>query len=205
MKHGSCAASNSTENEPQYQMSVFVALRRASQFSLRRIVFSVCLTLAAKLSVAAEGASIHPGFANLPDGVADRGELLLGELNCAACHQADATIKARLASKQAPVLGQEAITPQYLRKFLLDPQSEKSGNTMPDLLHGMEATDRKAAVDALVHFLVSAMNASNAPAVAADEFKIQQGRLLYHQIGCVACHAPQEPASILQSKAAADA
>ncbi|HMC27116.1 MAG TPA: PA14 domain-containing protein, partial [Verrucomicrobiae bacterium] len=139
----------------------------------------------------------------MPDSIADRGELLLGELNCIACHQADAATKARLAPKQAPVLGQEAITPQYLRKFLADPQSEKPGSAMPDLLHGMDAAERTAAEDSLVHFLISQMNASNSPAVAADEFKIQQGRLLYQQIGCVACHAPQESPSILQSKAPA--
>src|SRR5436305_10581380 len=201
MKHGSCAASNSSENDPRYQMIVSAPFRRASGFFLRHVAFSICVTVIANFPLcAAEAASIHPGFSNLPDSIVDGGELLLGELNCVACHQADATIKRRLASKQAPVLGQEAITPQYLRKFLSNPQSVKPGSTMPDLLHGMEAPDRTSAADALTHFLISAINVSNAPAVAADEFKIQQGRLLYHQVGCVACHAPQEPPSILQSK-----
>src|SRR5207253_3334779 len=57
------------------------------------------------------------------DGV-DSGEILLGELNCVACHQAGEAIKARLASKKPPLLGDVGAraTPQYLRAFLSNPQ-----------------------------------------------------------------------------------
>src|SRR5215510_9900071 len=49
----------------------------------------------------------------------DSGEILLGELNCLACHAATDPIKARLASKEPPFLGEAGsrITPQYLRAF----------------------------------------------------------------------------------------
>jgi len=69
----------------------------------------------------------------------DTGQLLLGELNCVGCHQADAAVRARLTSRQPPLLMDTAlrITSQYLRAFLADPQSEKPGTTMPELLHGM--------------------------------------------------------------------
>src|SRR5258706_4089167 len=159
------------------------------------------LLMAGSDALAAEPREIHPGFARVPDELVDPGDLLLGELNCVACHQAEAAVRARLASRQAPALGQPAfaLTPQYLRKFLSDPETVKPRTTMPDLLHALEPAERAANVDALVHFLTSASSITNLP-VAADEFKIQQGRLLYHQIGCVACHAPQEPPTILQGK-----
>src|SRR5438105_3231798 len=128
----------SSENDARYQMIVSVPFRRASRFLLRCVAFSICVAVIWSIRVCAAEAFIHPGFSNLPDSIADRGELLLGELNCIACHQTDAATKARLAPKQAPVLSQEAITPQYLGKFLLNPQSEKPGSAMPDLLHGMD-------------------------------------------------------------------
>src|SRR5260221_462312 len=67
------------------------------------------------------------------------GELLLGELNCIACHQASDPVKARLLSKDSPRLGEAGlrITPQYLRALLANPGAEKPRTTMPDLLPGM--------------------------------------------------------------------
>ena len=165
--------------------------------------FSVCcLWLLAGFCGVAQ-AAVQPGFAEVSNsklvGV-DHGELLISELNCVACHQVEAPVKARLASRQAPVLDQgPALTPQYLRRLLSDPQSAKSGTTMPDCLNETDSTKRAAAVDDLVHFLVSTLNWANSTPVAADQFKIQQGRLLYHQVGCVACHAPQESAAAIRN------
>jgi len=152
-------------------------------------------------SLQAQTAGVNPGTSTVAIPRIDPGELLLIELNCAACHSADARIKAR--SRTSPRLGETGmrITPQYLRAFLTNPQGEKPGTPMPDLLHGLSAPEKSETVDALVHFLVS-QNPTNSPAPAgADVFKIQQGRLLYHQVGCVACHAPQETVTALQSKA----
>lgn len=136
----------------------------------------------------------------------DPGERLLGELNCVACHSGDAAVNARLVSKQAPLLGDAGarMTPQFLRAFLNDPQREKPGTTMPDLLHGMDEKEKAAAGDALVHFLVSHGGDKIPVAAAADEFRIRQGRLLYHEIGCVACHGPQEPLASIRARAASN-
>src|SRR3954462_5332201 len=151
------------------------------------------------ISVAAEKPAIHPSYSAVRSQSTDEGELLLAELNCLACHDADAVTKKRVASKQGPVLGQQGIplTSQFIRKWLTDPQASKPGSTMPDLLHGLGSAERTSTIDSLVHFLVSEIKRTNGAPVAADEFKIQQGRLLYHQIGCVACHAPQEPTSVI--------
>ena len=124
----------------------------------------------------------------------DRGELLLGELNCVACHAAPAAVKARLSSKAAPLLGPGgvALTPQWLRAYLRDPHGAQPGTTMPDLLHGLPPADKEAAVEALTHYLVSLQGPAPALTVEYDAAVEAQGRALYHTVGCVACHAPQE-------------
>lgn len=162
----------------------------------------IAIFLIVQSATAAEFKGIHTGFARVPAELLDQGELLLGELNCVACHEADAAVKKRLASKQAPLLGAEGVTltAQFIRRWLANPDAVKPGNTMPDLLHELDQDEQKTAIEALVHFLVSETKATNTAPIAADEFKIQQGRFLYHQIGCVACHAPQEPALAILSK-----
>ena len=70
--------------------------------------------------------------------------MLIGELNCAACHDAAPPVKARLASRQAPILGENGwrITPQWLRAYLDNPQAVKPGTVMPDALHGCRPRKR---------------------------------------------------------------
>src|SRR5207237_6630570 len=108
----------------------------------------------------------------------------------------------RLSSRQSPRLGEAGLrlTPQYLRAFLGDPFAAKPGTTMPDLLNGLKEPAKAEAVDCLVHLLVSLNNGAASNAVSANPIQNLQGRLLYHQVGCVACHAPQEAALALNGK-----
>jgi mono/diheme cytochrome c family protein len=181
--------------------------------------FPPCIVACLRRSVAlafAAGLAFAPAPAraqNQPTGVilglvpqtvagVDAGELLLAELNCVACHNATAPVKNRLASKRPPTLGEGGIriTPQYLRDFLANPHGDKPGTTMPDLMHGLSAAEKSEAVEALTHFLTSVMPASAAPAQAGDLVVVQRGRQLFHSVGCVACHAPQESAAAVTGK-----
>src|SRR3569833_1427398 len=67
---------------------------------------------------------IGPALASAPD--VSAGEVLISELNCAACHRAPNDGVARLA-RTSPVLGKTGmrITPQYLRRFLANPANYK--------------------------------------------------------------------------------
>jgi len=132
----------------------------------------------------------------------DPGELLISELDCAACHRVDDSLRARLHSNHGMVLGKMAFTSQFIRSFLNDPQHEKPGTTMPDLLGYLNAQEKADAVDALVHFLISIEPQSSGPRAAADAFLLAKGRTLYHQIGCVACHGAQESRAALDGQKA---
>jgi mono/diheme cytochrome c family protein len=186
-------------------------IRKSSRFDQLCRFWTVLLSLAiatitmARAAEREEPSSIIIGPASSMVAGVDLGELLLNELNCVACHTANAAIQARLSSRKSPILSETGLglTPQYLRAFLLDPQREKPGTTMPDLLHGLDLVQRAESAEALVHFLTSAIQTPDTAPTGADQFKIQQGRLLYHQVGCVACHAPHEPAEALRPKSAA--
>jgi len=122
----------------------------------------------------------------------DPGEYLLSEMNCAACHDAG-PVKARLASRPSPrldVAHAVNVTPQWLRDFLLNPQAEKPGTLMPDMLAGMEEPARAEAVEALTHYLVSLRGPEKPQAVGQSAAAINLGRSLFHTVGCVQCHAP---------------
>lgn len=126
-------------------------------------------------------------------------ELLLGELNCLSCHAASDDIRARVPTRPAPDLDNigARIAPSYLERYLADPQSMKPGATMPNIFHASENAASDPVVDYLVHFLVArggVMKLSHAP---VDGSLLAAGEHLFHAVGCVACHPPQngEPAS----------
>jgi len=155
----------------------------------RCLALSLVLILAAGAAVAAEGENgVVAGWNP------NNGRVLLSELKCAACHdpgdQADF-----LGQKEAPNLAQVGarVTPQYLRKFLANPHATKPGTTMPNVMHGQSDAQRAENVEMLVHYLASRGGPIDQRASGARLGEIARGRELFHTVGCVACHAPQEP------------
>jgi mono/diheme cytochrome c family protein len=132
------------------------------------------------LSIAAARAEITPG------------ELLIAEMNCVACHKPTADVQQRLFSRPSPRLGPGApkITPEWMREFLSDPHKTKPGTLMPDMLHWMPPEAKSDAVEALVHYLVAAQGGVPDVADTAIDADVVEGGRLYHDIGCVQCHAP---------------
>ncbi len=127
----------------------------------------------------------------------DPGEILIAEMNCAACHEVTPPIAARLASRPSPRLDAAhavRVTVPWLRAFLEDPQATEPGTLMPDLLGGMDLSARREAADALTHYLVQLRGPEKDTApLVSDATLIESGKTLYHTVGCVACHAPEEP------------
>jgi cytochrome c553 len=122
------------------------------------------------------------------------GRFLLGELNCTACHAADAVLAAQLVPRPAPVLAGVGgrIKPDYLLRFIADPHGTKPGTTMPDVLAGLPPDERGAASRAIVNFLATT---SNLREQAGNQRFAANGEKLFDEIGCVACHAPRKGAS----------
>ena len=89
---------------------------------------------------------IVPGFERFEGGAASiqGGRLLLGELNCVACHDASASLIELIDPKQAPVLDGvgKRVHPQWMIDYLANPRAVKPATTMPDVMarHERRAT-----------------------------------------------------------------
>lgn len=128
------------------------------------------------------------------------GKLLLSELSCTACHPTD---QAELKPKGGPRLTGlgNRLQQQWLNDYLAAPHSVKPGTTMPDVLQYLPAEEKRQAVKALSAFLISqqttfptikATGANPVPYEFWKKGKVERGQELYHKIGCVACHEPDE-------------
>src|SRR6185503_16816108 len=87
-----------------------------------------------------QAAPAVPGFdrfhSDKPD--AAGGRLLIGELNCVACHKAQGAAAAAIQVNPAPPLNDAGLRlkPQWVREFIKDPQKARPGSRMPGAPHG---------------------------------------------------------------------
>ena len=144
-----------------------------------------------------------PGYERLQgtaEGAAQAGQVLLGELNCLSCHEEQGD-SGFVGAKEAPDLSAVGarVTPNYLRRFLSEPHAAKPGTTMPDVFHGVDPRERKEEVEALVHFLAGKGGGLKPSKRGGSARLVERGRELFHSVGCVACHAPEEGAADLNS------
>ena len=118
------------------------------------------------------------------------GRLLAGDLNCVACHAASEDVSQFVSIKQAPRLDAvgKRVKPEWMLKFISDPHSVKPGTTMPHLLGGMSEEKKKEVALAITNFLVG----SDVVAASTNRADGRAGERLFHESGCLACHAPQD-------------
>lgn len=136
---------------------------------------------------------------------ASAGRLLLTELSCTACHPGGAS----LTPKGGPTLagaGARLHAP-WIERFLQSPSSVHGGSTMPSMLAALPEGERKATASALTAYLMTLVEPYPEPkATGANpvppEFYAwgdsQQGKRLFHTIGCVACHEPAKDYDVVQ-------
>lgn len=112
----------------------------------------------------------------------EHGLLLIGELGCTACH-APGQAAPQLLPKSAPDLTRvgDRADPRWMIAFISDPQGTKAGTTMPHAVHARQAED-------IVHWLMSRARRPLRPR-APDLGAAARGEELFHQVGCIACHA----------------
>ncbi|PQO42448.1 PA14 domain-containing protein [Blastopirellula marina] len=166
--------------------------------SLQRCSFLAAWTFAALIVPSFVFAEpIVPGYQQYHSQASDAagGELLLSELNCVACHAEGEASLGNLAPKQAPDLAQVGtrVRPEYLRDYLKDPHQMKPGATMPDVLGGLPADEREEAIENLAHFLASTGRLQEARRRTRE---VAEGKVLFHEVGCVACHGPREGSGV---------
>ena len=126
--------------------------------------------------------------ADVPEAV--RAAVLVAELGCARCHAADA---AALPPRFGPRLTDvgERVDPAWLARFVAAPHATKPGTPMPDLLGDRPETERAADASAIAAWLRTLGN-DDFERNATDPEAMEEGRELFHQVGCVACHAPRD-------------
>jgi mono/diheme cytochrome c family protein len=115
------------------------------------------------------------------------GRVLIGELNCAACHDAGATVAA-VSPRTAPLMGEigRRASAEWLAKWVKDPQSMRPGTAMPTVF-GTSPEDA-AEADAIVHYLLSLGSIPEWEAAGTESQILADGARLYHSVGCVTCH-----------------
>ena len=164
-----------------HQIAIETTMGRVSAFMISWLV------IASSFAAAADPAL--PG--NHPLNQAQAGSLLISELRCAACH--GGVERSSLPEKTAPDLTEAGarISPDYLRRYLASPSSAHPGTTMPDVLTSQPEAERDQIAEALTHFLI-AQSKAGFQTEATEPIDRQQGKALYHSVGCVACHGPKE-------------
>lgn len=165
----------------------------AIETTMRNAFLAMLLSLSS--SMASAGDPALPG--NHPLTQVQSGSLLISELRCAACHTDIA--RNSIPEKTAPDLAEvgSRVTSEYLQKFLASPLTAHPGTTMPDVLGARPESERNKIAEAMTHFLIaqSTAVASFEPLEPTGPLDRAQGKELFHSVGCVACHGPQESAS----------
>ena len=118
------------------------------------------------------------------------GRVLLSELNCTRCHDGISV------SRGAPDLVDAGarIDPGYLKEFILSPHEAKPGTTMPSMLGKVAEAERGKVADLLVDHILGIKGPAPEPATEPEPESVKRGAGLFHKIGCVACHAPEDEA-----------
>lgn len=125
--------------------------------------------------------------------LAREGRVLLSEFGCTSCHAPFPASSSSVAPRQGPLLAEisRRASPDWLVKWIANPTSLKPHTHMPDVI-GDGLNEPNDAVN-ITHYLVSlSPDPGPAPDLATEAQGLAQGRLLYHTLGCVACHGPYE-------------
>jgi mono/diheme cytochrome c family protein len=175
---------------------VVMTISKAIRFSLA-LCAALISALLAGTAWAQYGDPALPGHHPLTQTQA--GSLLVSELRCAACH--GGIERGSLPEKAAPELADVGarVSPAFLKSFLAAPSAAHPGTTMPDVMGSRSEMERTQIAEALTHFLV-AQSKGVFHTEAAGPSDRQQGKELFHSLGCVACHGPKEALSESQQR-----
>lgn len=175
---------NSTRSPKPSRPGIRASLRSALLLFLG--IATPSLTLTARAEV------IIPGIQAARLQGVEAGIVLIQELNCFGCHSPGTGEGFKSKPRLGPDLADAGsrLELQWIRAFLEQPHQLKPGTPMPNMLQAFPVQERPKMIDRLVHFLADQSGHQPDEPVAASDAIIEQGRQLYHRVGCVACHAP---------------
>ncbi len=131
-------------------------------------LFALAPLISLLLVSAGSAAPVIPGLSKMPPSDGDVvgpskkhplsetevGDLLIGELKCAACHTRKGAAALERAAPDLTDAGSR-VSPEFLLRFIQSPASAHAGTTMPDLLASEPAEEREKIAEALTHFLIA--------------------------------------------------
>jgi mono/diheme cytochrome c family protein len=160
------------------QPGLIEARYRVTSVILPGLVF-LCLA-----SASAHGAPHVVGYERFhADGAtAAGGAILFSELGCANCHAGSAVVVPRKGPNLVDLA--KRVDHDWLAEFLRNPEAGRKGSNMPRMVHGLADPD----IDAIMSYLGTL--GKNANLKVPKHANAERGSALYHEKGCVACHAP---------------
>lgn len=141
------------------------------------------------------GEVVLPGVATSQLEPELRGRVLIEEMGCVSCHQSEALASSSRKAPRLTAVGGR-VNPDYLQAFIAAPHQVKPGTAMPDVLANLGDKEKKDVAVAISHYLVSLHKGEPFNLAAPDAIAAEQGEQLFHSVGCVACHAPRNPAGV---------
>lgn len=118
------------------------------------------------------------------------GEILLFNLGCVNCHAEQSLAWTPLVGPKLTSIASR-VRKDFLVQWIESPHDIKPGTTMPDVLAGLLPEEKKRAATAIASYLATVSDGSAYADRVGDATASQRGETLYHSIGCVACHSPQ--------------
>lgn len=123
-----------------------------------------------------------------------RGYSLVQKYSCVACHASgNAQLQSSLDVSPAPILGNigARAKPSWISNWIADPQKIKAQVLMPKLFHDSDLD--KQEIEDVKHYLVSMGGPIKRGQATLNSDLVNTGMVMYHSVGCFACHGPLEP------------